>query len=351
MGRLGLKFPTLLVQVDLGLSKPQGLPYFTRCVAEGFGLQAEDILIELYGGRDVRHGQYKMVKCEHRRHRDILRHLSLLRYLNAMNNAAPVEECQSDPLDVARANALLVSLGRPPTLTEGSTLPPFFHHLFFWTPHPPDKLGRDGHPKVGGLIPDLGLPRRMWAGGRLAFHAPLRAGTPAIKRSICARHVRKEGRTGPLAFVTLRHHITQGDTLCLTEHQDLVYRADPVVDAPRPIAPKVTRDARERREMRFNQTLLFRYSALTFNGHRIHYDEAYARDVEGYNGLIVHGPLLAQWLMIMATENLGTLSAFSFRATAPVMHHETVWLCQDGTDLWVEGPEERLCMTATAEVM
>lgn len=268
-----------------------------------------------------------------------------------MDNAAPVEECQSDPLDVARANALLVSLGREPALTEGNALPPFFHQLYFWTPQPPEKLGRDGHPKVGGLIPDLGLPRRMWAGGRLAFHAPLLAGQEAVKRSICARHIRKEGRTGPLAFVTLRHQITQGETLCVTEHQDLVYREDPDADAPRPIAPKVTGEAVERREVKFNQTLLFRYSALTFNGHRIHYDEAYARDVEGYDGLIVHGPLLAQWLMVLATETLGPLASFQFRATAPLMHHEGAWLCQNGRDLWVEGPDQRLCMTAQAEAV
>lgn len=267
-----------------------------------------------------------------------------------MNDAAPVEESQSDPLDVARANALLVSLGRKPTLVSGSPLPPFFHQLYFWSPQPASELGRDGHPKVGGLIPDLGLPRRMWAGGRLAFHSPLIAGENATRRSICENHIRKEGRTGPLAFVTLRHEITQNGTLHLTEHQDLVYREDADADAPRPVAPQVTRMAAKRQEVHFNQTLLFRYSALTFNGHRIHYDEAYARNVEGYDGLIVHGPLMAQLLMVMATEQLGPLTAFTFRATAPLMHHETAWLSQDGTDLWVEGPDGRLCMTAHAEV-
>lgn len=267
-----------------------------------------------------------------------------------MNDAAAVEESQSDPLDVARANALLVSLARAPKLVCGDPLPPFFHQLYFWSPQPASRLARDGHPKVGGLIPNLGLPRRMWAGGRLAFHSPLIAGETATRRSVCESHTRKEGRTGPLAFVTLRHEITQERTLCLTEHQDLVYREDPAADAPRPVAPQVTRQAVQRQEVHFDQTLLFRYSALTFNGHRIHYDEAYARDVEGYDGLIVHGPLLAQLLMVMATEQLGPLTAFAFRATAPLMHHETAWLCQDGTDLWVEGPDGRLCMTAQAEV-
>ncbi|WP_432817414.1 FAS1-like dehydratase domain-containing protein [Sulfitobacter sp. JB4-11] len=267
-----------------------------------------------------------------------------------MDDAAPRTECQSDPLDVARANALLVSLGRDPVLKAGDPLPPFFHQLYFWSPQPPDGLGRDGHPKVGGLIPDLGLPRRMWAGGRLTFHAPLVAGHSATRTSICESHTRKEGRTGPLAFVTLRHDVRQGETLCVVEHQDLVYREDPDPQAPRPIAPTVTRKGAHRQDVRFNQTLLFRYSALTFNGHRIHYDEAYARDVEGYDGLVVHGPLLAQLLMVLATENLGPLNAFRFRATAPLMHHEAAVLCQHGTDLWVEGPDARLCMTAEAEV-
>lgn len=267
-----------------------------------------------------------------------------------MEDAARPPECQSDPLDVARANALLASLGREATVQCGDALPAFFHHLYFWTPQPPTMLGRDGHPRVGGLIPDLGLPRRMWAGGRLQFHAPLIAGQTAVKTSTCESHVRKQGRSGPLAFMTLRHEISQGEILCLTEHQDLVYREDATADAPKPVPPQVPRDAVHQQAVSFDQTVLFRYSALTFNGHRIHYDEAYARDVEGYDGLVVHGPLLAQLLMIMAQERLGHLRAFTFRATAPLMHHEAALLCHDGPDLWVEGPGGRLCMTAQAVV-
>ena len=267
-----------------------------------------------------------------------------------MNDAPPLTECQSDLMDVARANSLLVALGRAGDLKAHDPLPPFFHQLYFWTPQPPDQLGRDGHPKVGGLIPDLGLPRRMWAGGRLTFHAPLRAGQPARKHSTCTAQTRKQGRSGPLAFVTLRHEIMQGDTLCLTEEQDLVYREDGVIGAPRPVPPNVPRTATHRIPVHFVQTLLFRYSALTFNGHRIHYDEAYARDIEGYDGLVVHGPLLAQLLMLWATEDLGPLATFTFRATAPLMHLEAAWLCRTGSELWVEGPDGRLCMTAQAEV-
>jgi 3-methylfumaryl-CoA hydratase len=115
---------------------------------------------------------------------------------------------QSDPVDPARANALQAALGKPGSFEGGDPLPPFYHQLYFWTPEPPDKLGRDGHPRVGGLIPDLGLPRWMWAAGRLKFHVPMRAGIPATRTSTCESHARKEGRSGPLGFVTLRPYYT-----------------------------------------------------------------------------------------------------------------------------------------------
>lgn len=260
----------------------------------------------------------------------------------------PDSQITTDMMDHARGAALQVALGLAPTIRTGSALPPFFHQLHFWEPHPPERLGRDGHPATGlGLIPDLGLPRRMWAGGRLAFDAPLIAGTPAQKVTTIDSITRKEGRTGPLGFVTLRHEITQNGTTCVTEWQDLVYREDPSPDAVAPAPPDARRDEDLCRRVHFDSTLLFRYSALTFNGHRIHYDLDYARDVEGYGGLVTHGPLLAQHLMLLATERLGQLRQFSFRATAPLMHFEAADLCwrDDGT-MWVRGPDGRQCMQA-----
>ena len=262
----------------------------------------------------------------------------------------PAKTTVEDRMDPARAEALLAALGRPAPVREGDALPPFFHQLYFWEPQPPEALGRDGHPKVGGLIPDLGLPRRMWAGGRLAFAAPLRAGVPAEKVTVVERVERKEGRSGALGFVTLRHEIAQGGEVCVREWQDLVYRAEPDPAAPPPVAPRARQDEEEARGMRFESTLLFRYSALTFNGHRIHYDLDHARDVEGYGGLVVHGPLLAQLLMLMAQEALGPLRGFRFRATAPLMHGEAAELCRAGAQLWVRGPDGRQCMEAEAEV-
>lgn len=258
-------------------------------------------------------------------------------------------ESQTDVMDPARGAAFQVALGEVATIRAGSALPPFFHQLYFWTPRPPAGLGRDGHPKVGGgIIPDMGLPRRMWAGGRLKFAHPLVAGEPAERVSRLEQAARKTGRSGPLAFVTLRHEIRQGGRVCLTEWQDLVYRQDPDPAAPRPVPPKARRDETERREMTYSSTLLFRYSALTFNGHRIHYDLDYAREVEGYDGLVVHGPLLAQQLMLMACDLLGPLGEFAFRASSPLMHFERAELCRNGCELWVRGPDGRQCMQATA---
>ena len=223
-------------------------------------------------------------------------------------------------------------------------LPPFFHHLYFWDAQPPDELGRDGHPKTGNLVPDTGLPRRMWAGGKLTFHRPLLAGVKAEKVTKVEAIEHKTGRAGPLAFVRLRHDIKQRHSLAITEWQDLVYRADKPDSEPAPqIAPT---GATETHSMSFNSTLLFRYSALTFNGHRIHYDEAYSRQVEGYDGLVVHGPLIAQLLMLMANDAAGPINRFSYRATAPLMHHEIATLCRNGRNLWALGPDGRQLMLA-----
>ncbi|SLN56388.1 hypothetical protein PSA7680_02946 [Pseudoruegeria aquimaris] len=255
--------------------------------------------------------------------------------------------CTLDPARAAALHAALARDGQPPA--DGEALPPFWHQIYFWDAQPPTALGGDGHPRTGtGLIPDMGLPRRMWAGGRLAFHAPLLCGRPAQKLSTLETATRKQGRSGPLAFVTLRHEIRQAGVLCITEWQDLVYReaADP--SAPPPRARPAATDEESATRRGFDTTLLFRYSALTFNGHRIHYDETYARRVEGYGGLVVHGPLLAHLLMEKAEAELGPLAAFRFRATAPVMHSEKADLCRKGHSLWVRGEDGRLCMEAEA---
>lgn len=251
-----------------------------------------------------------------------------------------------DVMDPDRARALAAAIDHP--WKAGSRLPPFAHQVYFWTIAARDALGRDGHPRTGGFIPDLGLPRRMWAGGRLEFHAPLYAGTGAEKTSIVTQTTQKTGRSGPLAFVTLRHEIRQAGTLCITEWQDLVYRAEAAPGEPPPMPPQAPESAEHTVERSFTTTDLFRYSALTFNGHRIHHDADYARGTEGYGGLVVHGPLLAQHLMLIAETQLGALREFRFRGTAPLLVEEPARLCMSGQTLWVVGADGRQCMEASA---
>ncbi len=263
-----------------------------------------------------------------------------------MNTPDDRTQTRTDPMDPARAQALAATLGQDVIIAAGDPLPPFAHQIYFWDPHPPAALGRDGHPATGGFLPDLGLPRRMWAAGRMVFHRPLLAGVRAQRVSRIESVMRKDGRSGPLAFVRVRHDLRQRQALAVTEWQDLVYRPD---GTDRPAPPVARTDETLREHFAPDTTLLFRYSALTFNGHRIHYDETYARQIEGYDGLVVHGPLLAHLLMDLAQRQLGVLRNFSFRATSPLMHHEQAELCWCDGAVWVRGPDGRQCMVAEAD--
>ncbi len=263
------------------------------------------------------------------------------------------EQIQTVRIDLERARAMQATLGdQGQTLQTGDPLPNFWHWSQFWDARPEEALGRDGHPKVGGIIPDFGLPRRMWAGGSLAFLAPIQIGQEATRTTRLASAEQKQGRTGPLAFVKLVHEITADGVLLVRETQDLVYRQDASDQDVRPAPKPAPMTAEVTRALRASTTELFRYSALTFNGHRIHYDLEYARDVERYDGLVVHGPLLAQRLIALAGEILGDVKQFQFRAVSPIFHFETFTLnaskSSDGLALWVAGPDGRLAMTAQA---
>ena len=257
-------------------------------------------------------------------------------------------------IDADRARALHATLGRPGSPPgEGDALPTFWHWTQFWITEPPDRLGRDGHPAHGDHLPDTGLPRRMWAGGALDFHAPLIIGMQAKRVSTAGPVVKKQGRSGPLAFLTITHEVFQDGRLCIHETQDLVFREDPAPGAPAPSTKPAPTDADWRKDLQAGTTELFRYSALTFNGHRIHYDLPYAREVEGYAGLVVHGPLMAQRLVELAEDNLGPLSRFTFRALAPVMHTDPFSACGNAagtgqSDLWIRREDGALAMTASA---
>lgn len=261
-----------------------------------------------------------------------------------MTETASDTQTLSDIMDPARARTLQVALGQEPSIESGSTLPAFFHHIYFWDPHPPAYLGRDGHPALGGAMPDMGLPRRMWAAGRLLFHAPLLAGVKADKTTVIEGVTRKDGRSGPLAFVRIRNDIHQRGSIALSEWQDLVYRED---GKGKPDRPEARTDETHMEPVEFDSTLLFRYSALTMNGHRIHYDRRYAKQVEKYDDLVVQGPLLAQCLILLGERMLGKpLTEVTYRATAPLTLPHGADLCwADGT-AWVRAPDGAQCMEA-----
>ena len=200
---------------------------------------------------------------------------------------SPAPEITRDALDPARAvalHALLAVTGSPP---PDSVLPPLFHLVYFESLVDPHDLGPDGHPRAG-FLPPIPDRRRMFAGGRLTIATPLAFGEPAERTAAVAGTERKRGRTGDLVFVTVRGEVRQHGRLALVDEQDLVYRSGPAT-AP-PSAPSAsTVDG-----VRFapDAITLFQFSALTANSHRIHYDLAYVRSVEGYPDLVVHGPLL-----------------------------------------------------------
>ena len=181
-------------------------------------------------------------------------------------------------------------------------------------------LGRDGHPRLGLAVPDLGLPRRMWAGGALSFGPPLLPGDSVTRESTFTDIAFKTGSTGRLGFLTVAHEWSVAGKTRITERQDIVYREDPKPGSavPPPAADAWVADRTW--TVTPDPVLLFRYSALTFNSHRIHYDHPYATGVEGYGGLVVHGPLQATWMLNLATDMLGRLPArFRYRGIAPLI--------------------------------
>lgn len=232
----------------------------------------------------------------------------------------------------------------------GEILPPLWHWLYFLPVHRQSELGSDGHPRRGGFLPPVPLPRRMWAGGRLEFHHPLHIGD-SISRTSRIQDVQfKEGRTGPLVFVLVRHEILSPRGLALTEEHDIVYRGHSAQTAAtsKTIAPE---DAVWERVIRPDDVLLFRYSALTFNGHRIHYDRRYATEVEGYPGLVVHGPLIATLLAGLVPQ---PMKRFEFRAVSPLFDTAAFRVCgkpeADGQTirLWARDGAGATAMTAVA---
>lgn len=251
--------------------------------------------------------------------------------------------------------ALSATLDRnDPHPAPGDFLPPLWHWLYFLPLYRQSELGPDGHANRGGFLPPVPLPRRMWAGGRLTFHQPLRVGEAVSRTSTIADVTYKEGRSGPLVFVLVRHEVAGEQGLALTEEHDIVYRGAPKSGEPA-IAPiRSPSHHLWRRIISPDDVFLFRYSALTFNGHRIHYDRRYVIDVEGYPGLVVHGPLIATLLVDLLRRNVSApMTSFRFRAIRPLFDIAPFSICgepngDNDAKVWASDTEGLLAMEADA---
>lgn len=254
--------------------------------------------------------------------------------------------------------ALAATLDRddaPPA--AGTMLPPLWHWLYFLPLLRQSALGADGHAKRGGFLPPVPLPRRMWAAGRLAFMHALHVGDAVTRSSRIAAITSKQARSGPLVFVTVEHSIANDACLAIREEHDIVYREMPAAGAPGPKPLSAPVDEAFSRTIVADDVLLFRYSALTFNAHRIHYDRRYVTEVEGYPGLIVHGPLIATLLVDLLRRERpeATLVRFDFKALSPLFDLAAFTVCgrPDGDrrfTLWARGADGALAMQASAEI-
>ncbi len=268
------------------------------------------------------------------------------------------QENRQDDITGSSVQAVLNVLDDVATmLGNGDRLPPLWHWFFFLPRAPMAQMGSDGHPKRGGFMPPVTLPRRMFAGARMIFHSSLIIGQPATRDGEVIAVQEKRGGTGTLVFVTVRYRIMQSGRLCVEEEQDIVYRepGGPVT-APTPIAgvPHAI-DGAWVQTITPTPVLLFRFSAITFNSHRIHYDRPYAMQEENYPGLVVHGPLVATLLMDLVRRNTDrTVVKYSFRGKNPLFDtykfHLVGQLSGDSVTLEAQGPDGTLCMTATAEL-
>ena len=266
-------------------------------------------------------------------------------------------ESAADEVTAAPIAALSATLDRDdPIPRAGDPLPLLWHWLYFLPIHRHSELGADGHARLGGFLPPVPLPRRMYAGNRVEIHHPLRVRDTISRLSRIVDVTLKEGRTGPLIFVRVRHEISNPEGLALTEDQDIVYRDDPRVDDRAPTPPRAPDDATWTREIRPDEVLLFRYSALTFNGYRSHYDRRFVTEVQRYPGLLVHGPLIATLLADLLRRNLpdAQVSSFSFRAINALFDTAPFFACgrpdDDGRTvrLWAKDSDGALALEATA---
>ena len=240
------------------------------------------------------------------------------------------------------------------TINGRSPLQPLWQWFYFLSRAPQSALDVDGHPQRGGFLPPIPFPRRMFAGSRMQFHRPLRLGAPAVREGEIRNVVLKSGRSGNLAFVTVGYRFLQDGAICIDEEQDIVYREPGApVAAPTIVPAPQHADGAWSRTITPDARLLFRFSALTFNAHRIHYDRPYAELDEGYPGLVVHGPLTAMLLADLVRRNSSrAIGTFAFRGQAPLFDlapfHLTGRLDGSAVTLDALGPDLVPALTAQA---
>ena len=263
-------------------------------------------------------------------------------------------ETRTDTVTVAPLVALSALLDRddpPPSL--GDAAPPLAHWLYFLPSYRQSEAGPDGHAVKGSFLPPIALPRRMWAGSRLEFLRPLIVGSAIERVSTITNIAEKEGRSGKLVFVTVRHEVSDAEGLLLSDEHDIVFRAEGALASEPVHAPS---GAMWRREIHPDPVLLFRYSAVTFNSHRIHYDHPYVTKVEGYPGLVVHGPLTATLLIDLLRRNAPEVEVktFDFRALRPLYDTASFFTCglpqeqNRKARLWTRDAEGAVSMEAIA---
>ena len=268
------------------------------------------------------------------------------------------QETQEDDLSLFPAQALAAALDNEQLPEKGDALPAFWEWMYFLPTPRASATGMDGHPAKGGFLPPVPLPRRMWAAGEAELHQPLKIGNPAKRISTIESVELKQGSTGTLVFVNVRHDIFQFDALCISQVQNIVYREAPEQKEPVALPPgKPAPDTCDfNRLIKPDPVLLFRYSALTYNGHRIHYDRDYAMQEEQYPALVVHGPLLVTLLLELQRSQLADrdIKSFKFRAMRPTFDNSPFQVAGQLDDnelsLWSADADNYLCMSIKAQL-
>lgn len=264
------------------------------------------------------------------------------------------QETKEDDISLFPAQALAAALNNDNIPAKGDLLPPFWEWLYFLPTPRGDATGLDGHPDKGGFLPPVPLPRRMWAAGEVDCHQALVIGKPATRLSTIESVELKSGSTGALVFVNVRHDISQNGSLCISQLQNIVYLEQPTEKSELPSGKSAPAELDFMHLIKPDPVLLFRYSALTYNAHRIHYDRNYAVDEELYPALVVHGPLLVTLLLELKRQHFDdeVIKGFKFRAVRPTFDTAAFSVSAKrkgkSLSLWSADESGSVCMTIQA---